>query len=183
MLELQRRVAELLGQEAARLRPDRDDGEPDRAEAARPAGRRPPRRGDLARPRLRVRRRGRPRRAHDHGLAGSRGGRISSEQVRDARRAEHEGRRPARGRRLAREHPQQRGRAGLAARRARGGRRRRRASSGSRCTSTARDSSTPPSALGVAPATIAVAFRHGHALPLEGPRLPARRAARGLAAS
>ena len=69
--ELQERVAELLGQERALFLPDRDDGEPDRPQAARPPGRRARRRAALPRPGLRVRRRRRARRAaHASGCPG-----------------------------------------------------------------------------------------------------------------
>ena len=94
-----------------------------------------------------------------------------------SRRAEHEGGRPAGRRALARGHAQQLGRARLAARRAGRGRR-----DGPRARSRrAPRRRAAPQRRG-RPASRAcrdrVAVRHGDALPLEGARLPARRAAR-----
>ena len=135
--ELQERVAELLGQERAHLPPDRDDGEPDRPEAARPARRRAPRRAALAHPDLRVRRRRRPR-GPAHRRAPGCGGRLTrgpgtrGDVDRGGRR------RPASRRARAREHAQRRRRPRVAARRDRRRRRRRPGRRASACTWTAR---------------------------------------------
>ena len=104
---------------------------------------------------------------------------LSPEEMRGASRARARSRRPAAASLVAREHPQRLGRACLAAGRARG-RGRGRARARARRPPRRRPPAQRAVALGVPPAAIAGALRHGDALPLEGPRLPARCAARGL---
>ena len=82
--------------------------------------------------------------------------------------------------RRAREHAQQRGRHRLAARGAARRRRRRARARPRSCTSTARGSRTRRSRSASRRHEIGRAVRHGHAVPLEGARLPARRGDRRL---
>ena len=136
-----------------RLPADGDDGEPDRAADPLRAGRRAPRRGDLARPPLRAGRARRLHRARDARAAGHRGPDRAGAAPRRRPPLPRDAHAPH-ARRLDREHPQ-------LARAAASGRSPRStpssrppASSTCASTSTAPGSSTPPTALGVPTAEI-----------------------------
>ena len=178
--ELQRASRTLLGPGGGDLPADRDDGEPDRAEDPVAARRRPHRRAARARRDLRVRRPCGARRPRDARRAGR--ARATHARCRCApppRRATKAADQRAAVLALENTHNSSGGRVwrldeldddvetarelGLAVH-----------LDGARLLNAA-------VALGVAPAEIAARLRHRHALPLEGSRLPARRAPRWLA--